>query len=95
MHTRAHNTCIGLAAPPKKRPRKEKKVGESNGEEYGCVCEVPVQAEERFNKWEEERWKEVELEERQRLEDRQHQLQIMHVRANDTAKAIPTTTIQL
>ena len=39
-----------------------------------------VEAEERFNKREEERWKkEVELEERQRREDRQHQLQIMHM----------------
>ena len=39
-----------------------------------------VEAEERFQKREEERWKkEMELEERQRREDRQHQLQMMQM----------------
>ena len=39
-----------------------------------------LEAEERFQKREEERWmKEMELEERQRKEDRQHQLQMMQM----------------
>ena len=37
-------------------------------------------AEERFQKREEEKWKkEMELEEKQRREDRQHQLQMMQI----------------
>ena len=36
-------------------------------------------AEERFMKWEEERWKEMELEERQRKEDRDHEMRMFEV----------------
>ena len=36
-------------------------------------------AEERFQMREDERWKEMEMEERQRREDREHQLQMMQM----------------
>ena len=52
-----------------------------------------LDAEERFQK-REERWKEMELEENQRREERQYQLQMIQMLGEMIVKTIPTS-IQL
>ena len=52
-----------------------------------------LDTEERFQK-REERWKEMELEENQRREERQHQLQMIQMLGEMIVKTIPTS-IQL
>ena len=92
MHTHTHTICMPLvictrthtllAAPPSKKQKKEKKskVEKAIEKTINVFMKSQADAEERFQKREEERWKkEMELEEKQRREDRQHQLQMMQM----------------
>ena len=71
-----------LAAPPTKKFKKEKKskVEKAMEKTLDMFMKSQADAKERFQMREDERWKkEMELEERQRREDRQHQLQMMQM----------------
>ena len=78
---------INLTAtlPPMKKKRKVEKDKRSKGEKamdkaVESFVNYQKDAEERFKKWEDERWKkELELEEKRRREDREHEVTLFQM----------------
>ena len=75
------NIILAAAAPPTKKLKKEKKskVEKAMEKTFDMFMKSQADAEERFQMREDERWKEMEMEEGQRREDREHQLQMMQM----------------
>lgn len=76
------NTILAAAAPPTKKLKKEEKskVEKAMEKTFDMLfMKSQADAEDRFPMREDEKWKEMQMEERQRREDREHQLQMMQM----------------
>ncbi len=79
-----HPRTIPVDRPTASKKRKRKTKGQVALEQtVEAFVKHQKEAEERFHKYEEERWKkETELEDRRRREDREHELQMMAMLAH-------------
>ncbi len=75
----------GTSSPKRKKCKRDKKDRRSKGEKVmekamESFMNHQTEAEQRFRKWEEERWqKEIELDEKRRQEDREHELRLFRM----------------
>ena len=76
------HTPTPLATPPRKKPRLQKKSKAEKAIDKAMESFIVYQreADEQYQKYEEERWqKDIELEEKRRREDREHDVRIMQM----------------